>query len=382
MAYQPAQHLLDKVSKAKALLTLDHPFFASTLLKKHIVWDENCPTMAVDARGTIYLGPQFVEGLSVNQLIWGLAHECMHYMLLHPARKGQRKHMPWNWACDGVINDVLDDAKVGERIPKTVDVQGARNMKAEDLYQDHPDNGGSGGGSGGQGGQPDFDDLKDADKLTDAEISEIAAQVKVDMVQARNAAKAQGKLPAGIARMVDDIVNVPTPWHTILERYMTGFVKSEQSWSRPNKRTLPARIYLPSSGKAPSMGTVVIGVDTSGSIGGPELAEFQGHLNAILDQCSPEKVVVVYCDARVGSHEEFTLDQLPAKFTKVTGGGGTDLTKIFDWVDEQGVEPDVVVVLTDGYTPFGGEPSGYPVVWLMTSDVEAPYGENIRFKNK
>lgn len=374
--YQPPKHLTDKLSKAKALLVLDHPFFATTLMKKPIVWDEKCQTMAVNARGTVFLGPEFVEKLSVNQLIWGLAHECMHYMLLHPVRKGQRKHMPWNWACDAVINDTLNDAKVGESIPDTVYVPNARTMKAEDLYQDHP---GSNGGSGG--GQPDFDDLID-EPMSDADASEIEAQAKVDMVQARNVAKMQGKLPAGLARMVDDIINVPTPWYTILERYMTSFVKSDQSWSRPNRRHLHSGIYLPGDGRAPKMGKVVVAVDTSGSIGGPELAEFQGHFNAILEQCTPEEVLVLYCDAQVGSHESFTPDELPAKFTKVSGGGGTAFGPVFDWVEEHGVEPEVLIYLTDGYGHCDHDSSPYPTVWLTTGATEFPFGEVVEFKNK
>jgi predicted metal-dependent peptidase len=379
-AYQPAKHLTDKLSKAKALLVLDHPFFATTLMKKQITWDESCPTMAVNARGNIYLGPAFVENLNVNQLMFGLAHECLHYMLLHPARRGHRDAGAWNIACDAVINDTLIDAKVGEFIPEGVQIPNARTMKAEDLYQKPPEGGGGGqGGKSGPGGLGN--DLMD-EPLSDAEASALEAEAKVDMVQARNAAKMQGKLPAGLARLVDDIINVPTPWYTILERYMTSFIKSDQSWSRPNKRHLHAGFYLPGDGRAPKMGKIVIGIDTSGSIGGPELAEFQGHLNAILEQCTPEEVIAVYCDAQVGSHESFAPDELPARFTKVTGGGGTAFGPVFNWVDENGVEPELLVYLTDGYGGCDCEPPPYPTVWLTTGSTEFPFGEVVEFKDK
>jgi predicted metal-dependent peptidase len=376
--YAPPKHLTDKLSKAKALLVLDNPFFATTLMKKPIIWKEDVPTMAVNARGTIYLGPAFVEKLSVNQLIFGLAHECMHYMLMHPARLGHRKMRPWNWATDAVINDLLRDAKVGEFIEGCVNVPGARAMKAEDLYSEQEDN--SSGDKGAPGGMGD--DLLEEGPMSEDELSEIEAQVKVDMVQARNIAKMQGKMPGNLERMVDDIVNVPTPWHAILERFMAGFVKSEQSWSRPNRRHLHSGVYLPGVGKAPSMGEVVIAVDTSGSIGGPELAEFQGHLNAILDQTSPEKVTVIYCDATVGSTDEYTLEDLPARFQKVTGGGGTAFGPVFDYVNENGIEPDVLVYLTDGYGGCDCETPPYPTVWLTTGNTEFPFGDVVEFKDK
>lgn len=382
MSYTPPKHLSDKLSKAKALLTLDHPFFATTLLKKPFVWDEKIPTMAVDARGNIYLAPGFVEKLTVNQLIFGLAHECMHYMLLHPARKGHRKHRPWVWACDAVINDVLRDAKVGEDIPDTVDVPNARNMKAEDLYQDQQD---KGGGGQGQGGEPHIggmgEDLIEGN-MSDAELAEIEAQVKIDVAQARNVAKMQGKMPGALERMVDDIIHVPTPWYTILERFMTSMGKLDVSWSRPNRKHLHAGNYLPGYSKTPTMGEVVVAVDTSGSIGGPELAEFAGHLNAILDQCVPEKITVLYCDARVGSSEEFTPDELPVNFTKVSGGGGTDFTPVFDYVEANNIEPDVLVYLTDGYGGCRSNPPAFPTVWLTTGTDKFPFGEVVKFERE
>jgi len=380
MSYKPSKQLEEKLSKAKALLVLDHPFYASTLMKKVIRWDPelNPATMAVDARGNIYLHPEFVEGLSVNNLIWGLAHECMHYMLLHPARKGHRKHRPWVWACDGVINDMLDHSgpnggAIGERIPDTVDVPNARNMKAEDLYQDQQDKGDD-PHIGGMG-----EDLIEGN-MSDAELAEIEAQVKIDVAQARNVAKMQGKMPGALERMVDDIIHVPTPWYTILERFMTSMGKLDVSWSRPNRKHLHAGHYLPGYAKTPTMGEVVVAVDTSGSIGGPELAEFAGHLNAILDQCVPEKITVLYCDARVGSSEEFTPDELPVNFTKVSGGDGTDFTPVFDYVEAHDIDPDVLVYLTDGYGDCRCEHPHYPTVWLTTGAEQFPFGEVVKFE--
>ena len=38
---------------------------------------------------------------------------------------------------------------------------------------------------------------------------------------------------------------------------------------------------------------------------------------------------------------------------------------------------DYVVFFTDGYGSFGDDP-GLPVLWVMTTDVEPPFGETIR----
>ena len=102
------------------------------------------------------------------------------------------------------------------------------------------------------------------------------------------------------------------------------------------------------------------------------------HRESIIEQCRPEAIHVVYCDAAVNRTDQFTCDDLPVKLTPC-GGGGTDLRKIFEWVDGQGLRPDCAVVLTDMYTPFGEAPD-YPVVWLSTSGVtEAPFGDVVPY---
>jgi len=58
-----------------------------------------------------------------------------------------------------------------------------------------------------------------------------------------------------------------------------------------------------------------------------------------------------------------------------------DMEQGFTYIDNMGISPNVFVCLTDGYTDFTpeNEPS-YPVVWCISSDVKAPYGETIAFE--
>ena len=43
------------------------------------------------------------------------------------------------------------------------------------------------------------------------------------------------------------------------------------------------------------------------------------------------------------------------------------------------ISPDVLVILTDGYTDFGDQPP-YDVIWVMTTDVVAPFGVSLHIK--
>lgn len=201
----------------------------------------------------------------------------------------------------------------------------------------------------------------------------------MSVAQAKAVAKQRGNMPGALERMVESIINPITPWYELLERMMTSFIKADYSWSRPNKRHIGAGLYLPSSGKTPNMGTVVIQSDESGSISPDELEHFKGHISKIIETCRPEKVIVLHTDTEVHEHvDEYTMDDLPLAF-KAHGGGGTDMRAGVQWCVDQGIDPEVFVTLTDMYTPFPETDPGFPLVWLATTDTVAPIGDTIRY---
>jgi len=129
---------VSKIDKAKAQIVLDHPFFASILLKKQLTVDNSQPTLQVDARGNIYYNEKFIEGLTVPQVVWGLCHEIGHVIGQHMTRRKHRDPFKWNYAGDAWINDMLDDARVGQRIEGTVDMQGSKDKTTETIYDELP----------------------------------------------------------------------------------------------------------------------------------------------------------------------------------------------------------------------------------------------------
>jgi predicted metal-dependent peptidase len=362
-----------KLEKAKAQIVLDHPFFAAILLRRKLIRDDSIPTLAVDARANIYYNHDFLESLTVPQIVWGLCHEVGHVIGQHAVRKGARNHKKWNYAGDAWINDTLDDSNVGQRIQGCVDMKGSKDKTTETIYDELPEDHGDNGlgddviyGIGADGnGKP----------LTPDEIKEIEGQIKVEIAEAAQAAKMRGKLSGKLAEMVAGLLEVKTPWYEILEKHMTACVAQGQSWRRPNRRFVDH--YLPSVDKLPQMGELVVQVDVSGSISKRELDYYNGHLSRIIEQCRPEKVHVLYTDTQVQKHVEFDCgEEVSLEFYS---GGGTDMPAGFDFLAKQGIEPQVFVCLTDGYTDFGQDP-GYPVVWCISSDVDAPWGDNIHFE--
>lgn len=366
-----------KVGKAKSLLILDHPFFGTACTKRPIIYTDTVPTAAMSATGQMYMNVDFCAPLSVQQLMFLLAHEAMHYMLAHGLRRGHRDPQAWNVAADKVINDTLIDAGVGDFIDGGVTLDGAREMAAESLYDENDD--GDGQGPGGLGN--DIGDPTDADgqPLDDATIHQLEAEAKIDAIQSAKAAKAVGKLPASIERIIEELVNVSTPWYDILERFMAGKIKDGYSWNRPNRRFIARNIYIPGTDYVPKMGPVVIGVDTSGSIGPDEIAMFNGHINRIIDTCNPEVVHVVYCDYDVAGVDEYTPEDFPVTI-QCKGGGGTSFKPVFDWIDTNAIDPECVVYLTDGYGDQSEFTTNHETVWLTTGTEAFDWGHVIKFE--
>jgi predicted metal-dependent peptidase len=359
------------LDRAKVSIVTQHPFFASILMKRKLIEDNTIPTAAVDQRGQIYYNKSFVEKLSVDELVFLLCHEVGHVIGQHALRRGTRQAKKWNIAGDAWINDMLKDAGIGQQIEGCVNMPGSKDETVDAIYNKLPDDP-NGGGPGGTG-----DDLIErGSPLTSEEADRIDAETRVEIAQAAQAAKAQGKMPGGLAKIVADLIDVPTPWYDILHRHMTNLTRGDYTWSRPNRRF--TNCYLPSTGKVAKMGAVAILVDVSGSISKLELDHYNGHLKAIVEQCNPETVHVLYVDTKVQRHDEFRSGEEFA--LEFYSGGGTDLECAYDYLAEHGVEPEVFVALTDGYTDFTpSKAPNYPVLWCISTGVVAPYGETIPF---
>ena len=362
---------LTKLTNARAGLVLDHGFFGMLALRLQLVEDNRIPTLAVDGK-KIYYNAEFVLGLSMPLTKSAIAHEVMHCVFEHIGRRAQRNPRKWNMAGDYVINQVLKDS--GFEIGQGWLLEPAyKDMTADHIYSLMPEDDGKGSGSGtGQPGGALCDIMDGSGE--DLETQDI--EWKVATVQAAEAAKAQGQLPASMRRFIEDLTAPQVNWREQLARFVTQTAKNDYSWMRPNKRFLGMGYYLPTL-YSESMGEMVVCIDTSGSIDQATLNAFGGEIRAIHGSTRPEKLTVIYCDARVNHVDEFgPNDEL---HFDMHGGGGTDLTQSFNYVQEKGLQPECMVVLTDMYTPFGNA-QDFPVMWCATTDVLAPHGETIRIK--
>jgi predicted metal-dependent peptidase len=119
-------------------------------------------------------------------------------------------------------------------------------------------------------------------------------------------------------------------------------------------------------------GSVVIAVDRSGSVSARQLSHFKAEIQSILDGQRPELVHVLYFDTCVHRADVYRAGQ-PIKLTPV-GAGGTDFRPCFDWIEEHGVQPEMVVFLTDLWRSLPNKRPPYEFLWASTGAHEAPFG--------
>lgn len=369
-----------KITKARIALISEQVFYGTLALRLHMVEmsDEMLahykakgmkPTMAVDGK-SIFYSADFVNSLEHAQVKTVIAHEVGHCVFDHIGRRQHRQPVKWNQAGDYIINGLLDESGF-ESVDGWLRDKAYDNMTADHVYSLLPDPPSSGGKDGNGGalcdilGGPSADDPSMVDDW------------KVATAQAANVAKMAGKLPANLARFVNEILNPKADWRTMLRRFVTEQNKDDYSWRRPNKRLIHAGYYMPSLWSE-GMGEIDIVVDTSGSITQKMLDVFQAEIQSIRDSVRPRLTRIIYCDSHINHIDEFAAEDLLEM--KMHGGGGTSFIPPFDYIAEHGHRPAAFLYLTDLYGQAPAEAPDYPVMWCCTTNEAEPWGERVEIE--
>lgn len=366
----------EKLAKAKAQLIIRQPFFASLVCNMPMEANDqlNPPTMATDGK-TIWFHPQFVEDISVDEVLFVLCHEVMHKVFSHMFRRGQRNPRKWNIAGDYIINDVLVKDNIGS-MPQgalyNASIVSSGGGTTDGVYNILPDDDNDDGGTDGQ-----WDNVLDASG-SEAEVSEQEAINRVQIAQAAQAAKMCGKLGANLERFVSTALKPKVSWEDVMLRFVSTKAKIDRSYARPKRRFLSQGLYLPSlSGER--LGTVAFAVDCSGSINQTEIDQYAAEIKHVKEVCDPERVVIIYFHHEVSRVDIFERDD--DVVIRPNGTGGTAFSPIFTKIDELGIEPECCVVLTDlECNDFGPAPA-YPTLWVSTHADKAPWGEVVMMKD-
>lgn len=353
--------------------------------------DENFPTAYTDGFNTKY-GRKFVDDLNDPELRFLVLHENYHKAFRHLTTW---KHLHnddaqlANIACDHVINLRLTELDNNEgfitmpqKHPGPCDPR-FKGMDAGQVFRILKQEQEQGGGQGqGQGEGEGFDEhgWDEASEVSEARQKEIAAQIDQALRQgAILAGKRGGNIDRGLAELLEPKVN----WREMLREFVVSLCagRDMSSWRRTNRRFIHSGTYLPGH-ISESVGRLAVCIDTSGSIGGPELQEFMSEVVGIAKQVQPEVLDLIYWDSKVAAHEKYGVHELEGLETKTKpkGGGGTSPSCVTAYMKANNIKPECAVVLTDGYVgnDWGGE-WPCPVLFVIAggNKVIAPVGKTV-----
>ena len=224
--------------------------------------------------------------------------------------------------------------------------------------------------------QADEHDISDTQDMTGEELKELDQDIDKAI---REGGIVAGRMGANMPRAITEMLAPVVDWKEALRDFITSSVKGkdEFSWRRLNKRQLANDIYLPGVDNE-TLSEVVVAIDTSGSIGGKELALFAKELASICEAASPDKVRVLWWDTMVHGEQVFMHNYNNIeKMLKPQGGGGTHAGCVSDYINKNRITADCVVMFTDGYleTDVKWNVSS-PTLWLITkrNDFTPPAG--------
>ena len=358
--------------------------FAGVLSVGKVIYTDEIPTACTNGRDVMY-NLDFIKTLDEKELNFVVLHEALHkaYQHMHLWKKLWKINpMVANMAADYVVNYAIHEADEQGEIAKRpnsalfdLKYKGMTTKQIFDsLMKDAEKNGGQGQGEG-----HDSHDWEGADSLSDEEKKEVAKQIDQAL---RQGEIIRGKMQGNKNRSVNEILEPKVDWREQLREFVNATCKNKDktSWKRPHKRFIGHDIYMPSM-IGESIGQVVVGIDTSGSIGDKELNEFLTEVVAICDDVSPSSIELLYWDTHVAGHETYNQGDYHSlvQSTKPAGGGGTTVGCVNEYIKDKRIQPEAVIILTDGYVEedFGGNWE-HPTLWAITSKhITSPHGKTI-----
>jgi len=364
--YSPQEKakVLDKLITARVGLLLKHPFFGNMATRLQLIDASDwCSTLATDGRH-FYYNVGFVDKLTPREAEFGFAHEVLHNVFDHMGRRNEREPQLSNIAADYAVNQILKDEKIGD-VPSKIKIfqdNKYRGKSYEEIYDDlkdkvqyidlselgelldeHLDGEGEGEGDG-EGDK----DGKGRPKLSKEELKKIRDEIKEAMVSAASAAGA-GRVPAGVARLIKEFTEPKMDWRELLHQQIQSIIKSNFSFSRPNRKSMHSGAILPGMMNEETI-DVCASIDMSGSISDDMARDFLSEIKGIMDEYKDFKLKLWCFDTGIYNYAEFTGDNADEILEyKPKGGGGTDFDANWEYMKEEQIEPKKFIMFTDGY---------------------------------
>ena len=362
-----------KIEKAYKKLLIENPFYGLFLLGLSKVIDKSVETAGVRKRGInceLVINPEYWETQDDIQQLNLIQHEVYHivfqHMFMTPFFKN---HEVLNVAADCEVNSYLQNLDNTWIVPSMFNAEPKLGTK---VYYDiimsqtpppPPQRGGDGNGSNGLPNTKDDHSSwgKEFQECSDAEKQLIQNQINSQIkTAAEQTIKMRGTIPAEMQAIVDELFK-PKPrvfdWKAYFRR-MLGSIYDINIKKTRRKESIrfPGAAGIKHKKKV----SILVAVDTSGSVNDEELKDFFSEITYIYK--AGARITILECDAAISANYEYT-----GKWTgKVHSRGGTDFQPVIDYYRKNMKDYAALVYFTDGECSI---PNNVPrdTIWVITS---------------
>ena len=401
----------ERMTKSRVRFLLTKPFYGTLAARLILTETTEMSTAATDGRRLLY-NVEFVNRLTDSELDFLIAHEVLHCVYDHMGARGDRDPQVYNAACDYNINLTLVDNKIGTIIGSDkleggepcYDVK-YRDMNSFEIYDDlmkgikqytlNPDGTITDGDGnivgniasmdnhlGAGEGDEDGNDANGnpVDGMSADERKSLQDEIKQAVI---NAAQAAGDgVPADIKRMISDLTSPKMDWRDVLRTQLESSLKRDFTFMRPSKRS--GEVIFPGMSRDEEL-KVTVAIDTSGSMSTDMLQDFVSEVQGIMDQYQDYEVTIMQFDTGVYGVDVYSADDgRDMNDYQIRGGGGTEFDAVWHYMKDNEMEPDQLIMFTDGY-PWGswGDEDYCDTLFVIHGDteqrIEAPFGVTIHY---
>lgn len=354
----------------------DLPYLAQALYALTAVESDAIRRMSCDEAWRIYINPNWLRVSPVHVIGAELVHLLWHLLRDHSQRArsvgvDRTTAAAWRNAADITIEYTLsDDLLSPHHLPDASSFELDYGLSAEEYFALLS---GLPADADGTGEPPDDDDEdcgscadgiprgheipanSDVQAVTTLEAQAIRRRVAIEY---QDHIRQRGHQPGDDLRWIESILEPTVPWPLLLGgavRRALGWAAGhgDYTYTRPSRRASSnPRIVLP--GQQRRIPRVAMIVDTSGSVDDDLLERALGEVDSVIAALGvPGTSVNVYSvDAAVHNVSKVRR----ARDIELVGAGGTDLRIGLIAAERQRPRPDIIIIFTDGDTPWPATP--------------------------
>ena len=361
-----------KIERCYKKMLIEKPFYGLFLLGLSKVIDRSVDTACVRKRGInceLVINPDYWDSQDDTQQFNLLCHETLHIIFQHMFlwESFPNKEV-LGLATDCEVNSYLnnlDNSWVTPSIWNLPIKQGTKFYYEEIIKQSQQQ-------SNNENSCSNNDNLKTIDdhsqwgkdfhECSDAEKQLIQNQINNQIkTAAEQTIKMRGTIPAELQEIINELLK-PKPRIFDWKSYFRRMLGSIYDINIKKTRRKESVRFPESAGiKHKKKVSILVAVDTSGSVSNEELEDFFSEITYIYK--AGARITILECDARISANYEYT-----GKWNgKVHGRGGTDFQPVIDYYRNNKKDYAALVYFTDGECCI---PENVPMdtIWVITSE--------------